>query len=428
LKFSQGGPDESHCTGSLIAPQWIFSAAHCIVSFVRDRKYDECVQRIGRYQRSRGCEWLPDGSLKINVVGFTAYLGVDDVNDKNDVARGTKLEMDYLVKHNQSYLAGGYGSYGGYDVALIHLKTPAPEKYTPACLPSLQYKDTGIGLFKPGTEKVNLAGYGRYFRRNCMTDGFGPSKQHYCDDLQCHSENAPRSPACNRFFAAKSESVLQGLTEVIVFDKSGRKNYCYRNRANSDIGSKNWCHVKRDISEINILRTDEKSWGFCSKDCFLQKEAPRASVLRKVKGVDILEEKYCDLYLDKSLQAEVEVRPKILCIGYVRPLQYEAWKETSNGSYRKISQRVKHKLGARTGMENFYITSAGTCNGDSGGPVFVKDDRTLKYVVLGAVSGGRGVLGDCGGMNNPTHYARLKYFGGWVKAVLRSDKEDVCFV
>ena len=32
--------------------------------------------------------------------------------------------------------------------------------------------------------------------------------------------------------------------------------------------------------------------------------------------------------------------------------------------------------------------------------------------LLGVVSGGRGLLGNCGGMNNPTHYVRYIYFQG----------------
>ena len=55
-----------------------------------------------------------------------------------------------------------------------------------------------------------------------------------------------------------------------------------------------------------------------------------------------------------------------------------------------------------------YVTSAGTCFGDSGGPLYVKTryKGKTKYVVTGLVSGGRGYLGNCGGINNPVHYVR----------------------
>ena len=54
-----------------------------------------------------------------------------------------------------------------------------------------------------------------------------------------------------------------------------------------------------------------------------------------------------------------------------------------------------------------YVTSAGTCSGDSGGPLYV-ETRPGQYVVTGLVSGGRGYLGKCGGINNPVHYVRLQ--------------------
>ena len=36
----------------------------------------------------------------------------------------------------------------------------------------------------------------------------------------------------------------------------------------------------------------------------------------------------------------------------------------------------------------------------------IKTENFMKSFILGVVSGGRGRLGHCGGMNNPTHYAR----------------------
>ena len=37
-----------------------------------------------------------------------------------------------------------------------------------------------------------------------------------------------------------------------------------------------------------------------------------------------------------------------------------------------------------------------------------------QYVVTGIVSGGRGKLGGCGGINNPVHYVRVKMFTQWI--------------
>ena len=61
-----------------------------------------------------------------------------------------------------------------------------------------------------------------------------------------------------------------------------------------------------------------------------------------------------------------------------------------------------------------------TLLGDSGGPSFVEEGSNfiltgnfqrfcysaLEYNSIGVVSGGRGELGNCGGVNNPVHYVR----------------------
>ena len=57
------------------------------------------------------------------------------------------------------------------------------------------------------------------------------------------------------------------------------------------------------------------------------------------------------------------------------------------------------------------------------------EESKNRYVVTGArinknssfvgiVSGGRGVLGECGGINNPIHYVRVKRFTRWIVANL----------
>ena len=62
--------------------------------------------------------------------------------------------------------------------------------------------------------------------------------------------------------------------------------------------------------------------------------------------------------------------------------------------------------------------------GDSGGPSFVEESkgrfvltggRSNKVISFaGVVSGGRGILGECGGINNPIHYVRVKRFTRWI--------------
>ena len=46
-------------------------------------------------------------------------------------------------------------------------------------------------------------------------------------------------------------------------------------------------------------------------------------------------------------------------------------------------------------------------------------------IVLGVVSGGRGVLGQCGGVNNPTHYVRYVLFTMYIITTPAQPKRNI---
>ena len=64
---------------------------------------------------------------------------------------------------------------------------------------------------------------------------------------------------------------------------------------------------------------------------------------------------------------------------------------------------------------------SGLCLGDSGGPLFktyhTKDGSRMS-VLIGVVSRGTGSRGNCGGLNNATHYVRIKMFLDWIMVSL----------
>ena len=60
---------------------------------------------------------------------------------------------------------------------------------------------------------------------------------------------------------------------------------------------------------------------------------------------------------------------------------------------------------------------SGLCLGDSGGPLFKTfqtDDNSRISVLIGIVSRGTGSRGNCGGLDNATHYVRIKDFLDWI--------------
>ena len=47
------------------------------------------------------------------------------------------------------------------------------------------------------------------------------------------------------------------------------------------------------------------------------------------------------------------------------------------------------------------------------------------FVILGVTSSGTSNIGHCGGINNPTHYTRVKKITKWIKKYVHP--EDICW-
>jgi len=433
------GGKYSTCTGSLITNQWMISAAHCILAIVDTENIPKCVDKTNRgapYKNTEGreitCHLMEDGSIKIGLKPMgTAWVGVSDINKFNNKNhKGLMVDIDMIVRHAHSYRGGGdYGDYGGHDIALLHLALPLPATYVPACLPSPHFKDSGIGpgYLTPGTAR--LAGYGRYTREPCMTDNYGRSKFHYCVADKCQTSDPPPShPECDKFFSDPNtpNKIPAGDEELIIMTNSNEIMCNHKHSPGK--GSKGWCQVNERVRSLTLIEDGVDSWGFCSKDCHIPTDA-ESSVLREKNDVDILDDRLCEKFVSASTQGKkVEVYPHVICIGYLKHRRYSVWRKTADGSYT-ATKRKHHGIGYHMidKDEEVYVYSAGTCSGDSGGPVFAMDERTKRYIVLGAVSGGRGHLGACGGFDNPTHYVRLSAFVDWFKKMLGKDFAQVCF-
>ena len=128
----------------------------------------------------------------------------------------------------------------------------------------------------------------------------------------------------------------------------------------------------------------------------------------------MLDESVCSQYLDWSLHSDtpVQVRPEVLCVANKYPWKVAIFRKNDQRGFDRIEEdnelynklRSKH-YGIQKGLnKDSYVASAGTCSGDSGGPLYMRDRGNS--VVTGVVSGGRGDLASCGGINNPVHYVR----------------------
>ena len=192
--------------------------------------------------------------------------------------RGQKSLIKRVIRHAHSYQGGAsYGNYGGYDISLLELETPI-SGLTLACVPKLGFDDIRQG---------KLAGYGSYQRNKgltCQTNKFGKMKYHYCEDpgngkQVCHQQAAPQNPACRKFFEKNKHKIKdfpEDRDEILILQEITENNKTYRYKpsfcfktVNQEKSEYGWCQV--DESYYNLYSTGEKvkSWGYCSKDCYL---------------------------------------------------------------------------------------------------------------------------------------------------------------
>ena len=109
----------------------------------------------------------------------------------------------------------------------------------------------------------------------------------------------------------------------------------------------------------------------------------------------VLSRDRCDEFLDWSTNNRVQVRPEILCVGKIHQWKVETYYLSKKGKFMLIPKNHKGKqfhkkflkfhYGAKhshiEGNDHSYVASAGTCNGDSGGPLFRSENG--KNIVTG---------------------------------------------
>jgi len=282
-------------------------------------------------------------------------------------------------------------------------------------------------------------------------------KFHYCDktygtgkDACITTEPPPMSEECDSFFSnLETPDTVPSDKEEIVIKVEGQSAVMCHPKHNPENGEHGWCHTKGNYYEVGNENDQEESWGFCGKDCYQDSDIPDTGILRIKEQIHILSEHLCETFLNISLLQKPEVRPRILCVAQQHHWKEDVYKKetvkpvsginrqnppkyqlgSENVHYRKVSGQERSETIEKTTRfgSTSYVASVGTCHGDSGGPSFVEESKG-RYVVTGIVSGGRGILGECGGINNPVHYVRVKKFIRWiVKNIEREARKEICW-
>ena len=280
-----------------------------------------------RKNQSIQCVITENEDIKIYPINpiAKAYMMMNEIENKVSEESGEKIQIEYFVRHKNSYRGGGtYGTYGGYDITMAKLVSPT--NVEPACIPTSDFKDSSLGSGYDNIQNVQLAGYGKYYREPCQTDELGPSANHYCEsNSKCDtSKNPPISPECKEFLsnnpAVENEFSSKNLHKITVKAQGGKPVDCFRKTSYLE-GSEGWCLVTDDATQIGELSLTS-SWGFCSRDCFLKNVEniePDTNVFRSKENVDILDDELCNKFLQASYDGiNPEYVPEVLCIGYYK--------------------------------------------------------------------------------------------------------------
>ena len=88
-----------------------------------------------------------------------------------------------------------------------------------------------------------------------------------------------------------------------------------------------WCYTRDDYFDPGKVNPKHGGWGFCSKNCFLNKRTAKNGVLRIVDHANVLKQEICNELLKKSLPTwGVSYKPKILCAGIVHHWSTDVWR------------------------------------------------------------------------------------------------------
>ena len=207
------------------------------------------------------------------------WVGADNI-EKLDETNVSSSSIKRVIFHEKSYLGGGYGDYGGYDIALIELDDPIDNPHY-ACLPRITYEDTvGSSI---------AAGYGKYFRKNCQTNRYGPAKYHYCKkDVKCQEKPPPQNHTECEDLLAK-HPIRTGYHEAMIQQKNNSPIFCFKNY-NQESKKYGWCETEGNYYDLQKPDTEYQSWGFCGKDCYLDQSNQEQDVLRIAENIQVCTE------------------------------------------------------------------------------------------------------------------------------------------
>ena len=109
-------------------------------------------------------------------------------------------------------------------------------------------------------------------------------KYHYCEEAGsgkqvCRQDSPPENQECKTFFKKnkqKVKDVPEHRDEILILREITEKNqtfkykpsYCFK-KVNQEKSKYGWCQVEQSYYNPHGSGKKVTSWGYCSKDCYL---------------------------------------------------------------------------------------------------------------------------------------------------------------
>ena len=143
-------------------------------------------------------------------------------------------------------------------------------------------------------------------------------------------------------------------------------------------------------SEYSSVMKVDWGWGFCGEDCNQEEEEADSGVLRSVDDAHIMSQEFTDNKLEKLQNgSEYKFLPKILFVGKNHSLRFEMYstedsvKEEAewdkvDQTFLKSNTRLIRSIYTKNLLDldedGSWVSSTGSCKGDSGGPMFINSE------------------------------------------------------
>ena len=96
----------------------------------------------------------------------------------------------------------------------------------------------------------------------------------------------PQEQECSRFFSSNSNWTEGDKYDEVMIISNGQPIFCNLD-ANPESEGFGWCQTQGDYYNKHRENLNTISWGFCSKDCFLDKNIRDGNILRHVPSTNV---------------------------------------------------------------------------------------------------------------------------------------------